>query len=244
MKGREIMQGQNEEVTRDGVSIIACTNKLGMMDNIFENYHNQEWEEKELIIILNNNSLKLEVWQNRAQASVNVSVYQLPEETTLGACLNFGVAHAKYTFVAKFDDDDYYGPFYLTEAMEAFTSTNADIVGKRTAFMYLKRQQQLRLRFPRNEKRWVRVVLGGTIIAKKAVFKRVKFPDRSLGEDTYFLTWSRMMGFRIFSTSRYNYAYLRRGDGTHNWKPTKSYLMRSSIKLFRTSQFKKYINKR
>lgn len=237
------MKASSKEAMQDGVSIIACTNKTGMMDNIFANYKNQNWDKKELIIILNKDSLNLGEWQKRAKASKSVSVYQLPQRTSLGACLNFGVAKAKYNFVAKFDDDDYYGPSYLTEAMKAFARTNADIVGKRTAFMYLVRLKQLRLRFPRNEKRWVTFVLGGTIMAKKAVFKKVVFPNQSLGEDIQFLARARKKGFRIYSTSRYNYTYLRRGDRTHNWKPTRSYLMRSSVKLFKTSDFKKYINK-
>ncbi len=55
----------------------------------------------------------------------NVSIYQLPEEKTLGECLNFGIEMAQYDIVAKLDDDDYYSPYYLTEAMEVFTTTDA-----------------------------------------------------------------------------------------------------------------------
>lgn len=234
----------NEIRNKSGVTIIVCTNKVDLMDNIFSNYENQLWEDKELIIILNNDSLNLLEWINMAQEHAkDISVYQLPQRFSLGKCLNFGVHRARYDYIAKFDDDDYYGPAYLTEAMEGFTKTNADVVGKRTAFMYLIKSKQLRLRFPRNEEKCVNIVVGGTIIAKKNVFRKVQFADLSLGEDVNFLRRCRRNGFRILSTSRYNYTYIRRNDGSHNWKPESRYLMKTSKKILKTDDFKKIVNK-
>ncbi|WHY78266.1 glycosyltransferase [Neobacillus sp. WH10] len=235
------MIGQNEE--KSGISIIACTNKIGLIDNIFSNFENQIWEDKELIIILNNDLLNLEDSLKKAEKYKCTTVYQLPQRFSLGKCLNFGVDQAKYDYIAKFDDDDYYGPSYLSEAMSAFKRTNAHVVGKRTAFMYSLNSKQLRLLVPRNEERWVKQVRGGTIIAKKEVFSKVRFPNRSLAEDVFFLSACRKAGFKIFSTSRYNYSYIRRGDGTHTWKPKSGYLLRKSIAIRNTNDFKMFVNK-
>jgi len=225
-----------------GVSIIVSTNKEGFLENIFSNFENQNWETKELIIILNKDSLILEDWVNKAEQTDHVTVYQLPQSVSLGACLNFGINRAKYEYIAKFDDDDYYGPFYLTEAMNIFNKMNADVVGKRTYYMHNSLTKELRLRFPRREHRFISKVHGGTIMAKKEMFSKVRFANISLGEDVNFLYRCRQQGFKIYSSSRYNYTYIRRGDGTHTWKPKLQYLMATSVRIRKTNDFKAHVN--
>ncbi|MGG1618877.1 hypothetical protein ACIFQM_03465 [Paenibacillus sp. NRS-1782] len=39
--------------------------------------------------------------------------------------------------VAKFDDDDYYSPFYLKEQVKELKRTKSDIVGKHSCLVYL-----------------------------------------------------------------------------------------------------------
>ncbi|WHY78267.1 glycosyltransferase [Neobacillus sp. WH10] len=230
-------------VENKGVSIVVSTNKVGFLENIFSNFENQNWETKELIIILNNDSLILEDWVNRAEQTDHVTVYQLPQSVSLGACLNFGVNRAKYEYIAKFDDDDYYGPFYLTEAMNTFKKKNADIVGKRTYYMHNSLTKELRLRFPRREHRFISKVHGGTIMAKKEVFCKVRFANISLGEDVNFLYRCVEHGFKIYSTSRYNYTYIRRDDGTNTWKPRSQYLKATSLRIRNTDHFKAHVNR-
>ena len=113
------------------VSLIACTIRTNMMNNIFENFSRQNWKEKELIIILNNDKMDIEKWKEKAADYENVTIYQLPQEKTLGNCLNFGIEKAKYDIVAKFDDDDYYSPYYLTEAMEIFKTDKCTVSWQR-----------------------------------------------------------------------------------------------------------------
>jgi len=212
----------------NGISIVACTNKEGYMDNIFSNYQNQILQEKELIIVLNSDSLNLNEWMKKAENYEHVQVYQLPEYTTLGSCLNFGIEKAKFKYVAKWDDDDYYGPAYLYEALKTFQNTDADILGKRSIFMYFPATKELRLRFPGREFKPVKLVLGGTIVAKKSVMQDVPFLDISLSEDTTFIKNARAKGYRILSTSRYNYVYFRWDSNKHTWKPSSKYLNKTS----------------
>ncbi|MFZ7943327.1 glycosyltransferase [Neobacillus sp. 19] len=235
------MTEQNE--VKNGVTIIICTNKIGLMENIYLNFENQKWENKELIIILNNDSLKIEDFIAKAEQYQSVTVYQLPQSYTLGECLNFGINKAKYEYIAKFDDDDYYAPSYITEAMRAFETTNADVVGKRTAYMYYLKSKQLRLRFPRNGRKWVTRVHGATLMAKKEVFKKVPFAHISLGEDVNFLLRCRQRGLKIYSTSRFNYTVIRREDGTHTWNPRYRYIASTSLRIGYTNDFKRFVDK-
>jgi cellulose synthase/poly-beta-1,6-N-acetylglucosamine synthase-like glycosyltransferase len=233
------MTKQMDDEERRGVSIIACTNKVYFMENIFENYSNLEWNMKELIIILNNNRLKIEEWIKKAEQFQNVTIFQLPEDVSLGNCLNYGISKAKYEYIAKFDDDDYYAPAYLKEAMNSFIN-NVQIVGKRTYYLYFENKSELFLRFPNRENRKIKMVHGGTIVAKREVFEKVPFPDLSHGEDKQFFKKCVAAGIRIYSTSRYNYTYFRRNPLFHTWKPDLGYLFRTSKKIAITTDFKKY----
>ena len=225
---------------KNGVSVITCTNKKQFISNIFENYSRQLWRKKELIIVLNSDSLDLAEWQAIAKTYNDVTVFQLPEETTLGACLNFGVKKSSYPFIAKFDDDDFYSRFYLQSSMKAFARSGAHIVGRRSYFTYFEDEKSLTVRFPKRENSFQKYVAGGTIMFKKEVFKRVQFPYISVGEDFTFLDQCRAKGYRIYATNRYNYVYIRRNDNSHTWNPTKSYLKKTGRFVTYTDDFRRY----
>ncbi|UHA59780.1 glycosyltransferase [Metabacillus litoralis] len=118
------------------VSIITCTIRDQFMENVFRNYKQQQWDEKELIIILNKDELNLSKWQKEAENYQNVRVFQLHEGATLGDCLNFGILKANYDYIAKFDDDDCYGPNYLLNSMKAFENDDVFIIGKSSYYVY------------------------------------------------------------------------------------------------------------
>ena len=181
------MNNENDHYKLEGISILTATNKVNCMENIFANYERQEWTNKELIIILNNDLMDLEKWKLEAEKYKSVSVYKLPEDRTLGKCLNLGVENAKYKYVAKFDDDDYYGPDYLDESLDTMLKQNASVVGKRTCFMYLPNHKELKLRFPGQEMCRVNILQGGTIFTTKKLLQLIPFPNKNLGECYYFL---------------------------------------------------------
>lgn len=224
-----------------GVSIIACTNKPQFIDNIFMNYQNQLWPKKELIIILNSDQLDINQWTAKASEYGNVTVFQLPETTSLGGCLNFGVNQSKYQFIAKFDDDDFYSPYYLSSSIRAFRRTKADIVGRRSYFTYFEEDKALFVRFPGRENSYRRYIAGGTIMFRRRVFNRVQFADISIGEDFTFLDACRRRGYKIYATNRFNYVYIRRTDlANHTWKADKRYLRRTGRFIAQTDNFRQY----
>lgn len=206
----------------EGVSIVTCTNKTYCMDNIFENYQNQVWGKKELILVLNRDDLDIHQWQKKAERYDKVHIYQQPQGVSLGSCYNFSINKANYDYLAIFDDDDYYAPNYLTDLMYAFQYTDADIIGKLTHFVYLEEKQTLALRNPFNEYVYLcgdSFLDGGKKISKRKVFDSVRFRDVSNFEDVFFCRDSMDHGFKIFSADKYNLAYIRkRNKALHTWK--------------------------
>ncbi|KWX71917.1 glycosyltransferase [Paenibacillus jilunlii] len=145
------MENHDHSYDRNAVSIITCTKRQKCMDTLFRNYARQSYRNKELIVILNHKNLKITEYIKAARKYKNVTIYSLPDETSLGRCLSYGVERANCSFIAKFDDDDYYAPDYLTDSMRIQRQTNADIVGKRAHYMYLSGKKLLLLRYPNKE---------------------------------------------------------------------------------------------
>lgn len=227
-----------------GVSVITSTNRPQFFDNILANYTRQRYRIKELVIILNKDSMELSRYRRLARAYPHVSVYKLPEKTTLGKCLNYAVSKTKHSFISKFDDDDFYSPHYLTGQIRAMQRTGADVVGKRAYFAYLEAKKLLVLRFPKQQSKFVGLVAGGTILFKKRVFGPVRFPNVSLGEDVTFLSRCRSKGYKIFAPAPHNYVQIRRKNKkSHTWKGTDAYVLKGSRIVARTVQYRKLATK-
>lgn len=192
-----------------GVSVFTCTNRPQLMDQVFQNYLQQAYIPSELVIVLNNNSMNLEEWKLRAALYPNIKVFWLDEKVSLGQCNNYAIQNCSYNYVAKFDDDDYYAPHYLKDMMAAFDYSQADIVGKSSRFIYFASKSILGLYKPCPEFSYVDYVVGATMVFKKAVWQKIKFPDVTEGEDTKFQQDSIDGGFKIFAADRYNYVTVR-----------------------------------
>ncbi|OXM83929.1 glycosyl transferase family 2 [Paenibacillus rigui] len=224
--------------SRAGVSIIVSTKRPHHFNNILKNYSRQRYRLKELIIILHKNNINLEHYRKKAQRYHQVSVYQMSEKYRLGRCLNYGISKSRYPVIAKFDDDDYYSPYYLSEQVKALYRKKTDVVGKRAYYVYLKPTKKLIIRFPKQRKQFVKFVTGGTLLFKKKL--KVRFsPQASLGEDINFLEKCRKRGYKIYSTTPYNYVYLRRNNRSHSWKTSMKYLMKGSKFIKKTAHYRK-----
>lgn len=222
--GRFVLELRNHyaNVKKESVSIITCTRKPHFLRNVFKNYSNQLWRNKELIIILNSDEIDMNRWKRKAETYQNVHIYQLPEETSLGHCYNFAINQASFDYIATFDDDDYYAPHYLTDLMYAFQYSNADVVGKLAYFVYFEEIDTFALRNPMQDYKYLDAhsfLDGGNKIVKRDVYNQVQYRDVTNLEDVYFSQDCMSKGFTLFSADKYNLVYYRRANkDNHTWK--------------------------
>ncbi len=227
-----------------GVSIITCTNRLNYIDNIISNYRNQKYDKIELIVILNNNKLDKNELTNNFDELNNFKVYQIDENESLGKCLNYAIERANFDIIAKFDDDDYYGPKYISKEVKHFYNKKVDLVGKSTTFVYFKNKKILALRNINKENKYVRRIEGSTMLIKRCVFDKVKFKNISLGEDVQFCKDCIKKGFKIFSSDRYNHVYIRHGiSHNHTWGVKDDYYLKLCKIIGKVDDYKIYANK-
>jgi len=214
--------GIDFEEKKDKVTIVTATIREEFVDNFLLNYKQQIFQDKDLVIVINDNKpLTKEYIEERATA-LNVENYRilvLPEETTLGACLNAGVAAAQGNLFAKMDDDDYYGENYLVDSVHALNYSDADCVGKETYFTYAEGLDQTFMRSPGREHRYTQFVIGTTLVGKTSLFPEILFGDKRVGEDTVFLKRLAKAGKKVYSHSPYNYfKFYGKSLERHTWK--------------------------
>ncbi|WP_282943075.1 glycosyltransferase family A protein [Paenibacillus sp. RC67] len=236
------MKGKRE--IDSGVSVIVSTNRPHYFERMIANFMRQTYEPKELIVILNKDSMFLTKYQRKAaKYNASISVHQLPESTSLGYCLNYAINQARFPIISRFDDDDYYGARYLKSQLEGLKSSGADIVGKRACYAYLEASNKLILRYPKEQNCFVKQIAGATFVCRKKLFRKIKFLNCTLGETVGWLRRSLAKGYKIYSTDCDHYVIMRRKNkASHTWRISDQKLMSQSKGIdHKTKRFHAYL---
>lgn len=197
-----------------GVSVITCTDKEDNIDIILRNYERQLYENKELIIILNNDGINLKSWQNKYGDYGNIKIIQMTEKKSLAQCLNYAIQSSNLEYISIFDDS-YYAENYLVDAINAFKYSNADIVGKCSYYAYSENYKLLVIILPNIEDRYLQYVKFSTMVIKKNVFDKIIFSEKSYRYDIEFLKNCVDKGFSIYAIDRFNYVCIRHASSKH-----------------------------
>ncbi|WP_299167688.1 glycosyltransferase [uncultured Arthrobacter sp.] len=216
-------------VRRSSISALASTIRPHQVEHIFRTIGSQIGVSCELVLLTHGFELDVaEVRVLSERYSVeNFTLLSATEDISLGACLNRCAQAAGGEVVTKMDDDDYYAPHYLGDQLDALSYSAADVVGKHAHYMYLADRDATLLRFPEQEHRFTRRVMGPTLLARKTVFLEHPFEDRARGEDTAFLESVNASGGAVYSADRFNYVQNRHGGG-HTWEVKETDLLASA----------------
>jgi hypothetical protein len=193
------------------------------MNNV-ENYERQIYDDKELIIVLTKGKMDITKWLENANNYENVKVFQLNGGDTLGDSLNFAIEKSMYDYFAKFDDDDFYGTFYLINSIDGFRHHNVSIVGKNSFYMYIKSQNALIL-INDIQHAYTNWVAGATLVVKKEVFNKVRFRSLNLAEDSYFVQDCNNNRLLFYAIDNSDFVAIRRKPSEHTWDISDERLM-------------------
>jgi spore maturation protein CgeB len=216
------------------VSVVVPTKRPEQLDHVLRTIGQQSHRDLELVLVTH--GFEAEDLPARAAAHGVPDVVVVPADAdlTLGACMNLGVAAATRHLVAKVDDDNFYGPHYLTDLVRALDYSGADVVGKWAHLVHLESSGATLLRFAHAEHRFVEQVQGGTLLMRRSLAERVGFDDVPRAVDTTFLSKVRAAGLTVYAADRFNFVSVRRADpGSHTWPISdKEIMARSSRLLF------------
>lgn len=218
---------------RQKVTCVTATIRPDFVDAMLENFARQTHEDRELVVVVNENRpLRPDFVLGRAAALgvPNVRVLELGEGATLGRCLNEGVLAGTGDIFAKMDDDDHYGAEYLRDSLQALSYSKADCVGKETYFTYLAGSDRTCIRTPGREHRTTQFIIGTTIVAPRSIIEDVRFGDKRVGEDSAFLRNLQAAGRKLYSHSKYNYVKLYASSlDHHTWKVDEEEYTRGTV---------------
>lgn len=227
-----LLQNLND---KEGITVITPTIRPSCMMDIIRNYKNQTLKNKELIIVINNDEMKVSDFNvDKQDMCSNISIYQLPASLTLGDCLNFAIDKARYKYIAKLDDDDFYAPAYLEEAYNVLKTGIYDVVCKSDIFYYLEEYEELIIYSISKQNKRVTRGAGATICANKNIFEQIPFNQLPYGTDTDFFRRCILHHIPIYSTTCYNFLCFRHKDlKEHTWKITAKELRREGKMCWR-----------
>lgn len=210
------------------VSVVASTNRPDQIEHLLQQVAKQRNVNVECHILLHGIDVRPEKMEGILPSEVALHVYRHSAESTLGENLNFLVGQASAKYIAKFDDDDFYGEFYLRDQIDALMYSGADVVGKKASYIYIEGRDLFALRNPRDEHCFTDFVAGPTLVWRREVTEKVRFPDKNRGEDSSFLYDVTKNGMKIFSSDRFNFVQMRFAKSEHTWEADELELLANS----------------
>lgn len=221
-------------ITPASISAVVPTNRTHELDNVFANLGRQDHPAVELVLVLHGlDTDDADLRRRAAEAGVqDVQIVHADASLTLGACMNLGVDAAGGQYIAKMDDDNIYGPAYLSDLLAAFAYTDAGIVGKWAHYVWLRSSGAVVLRYPDSEHRYERRIQGGSMLFAGDVARQVRFSDIPRAVDSDILDRSMEQGVRVYSGDRYNYVSVRGDDRlSHTWTVSDSTFLTATGRL-------------
>jgi Glycosyl transferase family 2 len=213
------------------LAVVCVSNRPWQLTNVLANVRRQRHPVPEFLLVLNTDEVVLsqlsEAMAVLDDDGVRWSLLSRSSDISLGHCLNAALAHTDARYIAKFDDDDVYGPEFIADSMRAHAYAAAGVVGKHSYYAHLVESDELVLRFPTHEFSYSSTLAGGTLVIDRDRVGDQRFADISLGEDRAFIRQCLRRGISTFSADRFGYVQTRSGDNT--WSITRDEFLEKSV---------------
>ncbi|MET9064683.1 glycosyltransferase family 2 protein [Streptosporangium sandarakinum] len=169
-----------------------------------------------------------------AACEVPVTVVEVAADVPFGTALNTAALRAGGDHIAKWDDDDWYGPEHLADLLMARSYSGADIVGTAAEFFYLEPLDATVRRTDYTGEIWSDHVAGGTILLARDRFTETGgFPALPSGVDAAFLKAAHAAGARVYRTHGLGYVLRRSVRAQHTWRLPLAHFLRVASNQWR-----------
>lgn len=203
------------------IDVLVVSNRPAQLQTIFRNLGQQTYSDCRLYLAGHGVEFdEARVSQLAADHGVDVAdVTRISSDIPLGEVFNRGFAQTSAPVIAKMDDDDYYGPEYLSDLKAALDYSGADVAGKWSHYAYLESSDLLVHRFKEYEFRFSELVAISTLMMHRHVLEVASFPALPFGSGSVFLRDLGGRGGKVFAADRWNYLYNRGAEGSQHTYP-------------------------
>ncbi|WP_068921625.1 glycosyltransferase [Planobispora rosea] len=210
-------------------SVLLATRRPEMVGFALEQVGRQRGAELEVILALHGVPAgHPEVAAALASFERPVTVFEAEGRTVFGEVLNEAAARASGSYLLKMDDDDWYGPDFLSDLLLAHSYSGAEVVGTVPEFVYLA-SIDVTVHREQITEQITNFIAGGTIFAERSAFEAVGgFRPLPGTVDAQFQHAVQAAGGQIYRTHGLGYI-LRRGNvAGHTWRePIGTFLRRN-----------------
>jgi GT2 family glycosyltransferase len=194
-------------------------------------FERQDYPERELIIVDDGDENLTPLLPGGGR----IRYLRLPSPQSIGVKRNLACELARGTFIAQWDDDDWYAPDRLRVQVAPLIAGRADITGLVTRTFFELESWTFWTCTPGLHKRiFVLDVHGGTLTYHRRVWEETaRYPDRSLAEDAGFLRDAVRRGARLqrLLQPRELFIYLRHGANTWGFTCGRSFNARDWVRI-------------
>ncbi|MGP3954525.1 glycosyltransferase [Nonomuraea sp. 3N208] len=157
-----------------------------------------------------------------------LTVYEADHQAVFGKVLNEAAARASGSFLLKMDDDDWYGPDFLSDLLLAHSYSGAQVVGTVPEFVYLS-SIDVTVHRKQITEQITSFIAGGTILVERSAFQAVGgFRPLRRSVDTQFQEALQAAGGQIYRTHGLGYILRRGPAANHTWQePIGTFLQRN-----------------
>ena len=206
--------------SRSSVSVLCCTRRPSCLENLLRSFSRQRYLSKELILVAHGVRLpeKQILRSLLEEKGLSLQILTAPPDWSLGRCLQWGSEHASGAYIARFDDDDYYGPGYLEHMVAYLEDSQSGAVGKNT-FPILFAESGTNVCYkPGRELEFTILESGATMMYRREVLELgVTWPGCSRAEDIGFSSNCWVRGIPQLAVDPFDYLCLRGPSHQHTW---------------------------
>ncbi len=209
------------------ISVVVATKRPEMVDRIVEIVAMQDYPNLELILGLHGDSFSKD-FEFPEESMLPITVLRFPEKTIFGTVLSEATAVASGQWIAKMDDDDWYGDKHISDLYLAANYANAELVGKGSEFVFLEEKNLTIRRDLGNSEVESGTLAGGTLLIKSELLHEINgWRELQRGVDVALIKDAHMAGCRMWRTHPFGYL-LRRTAGEHTWVIKDSYFLQQT----------------
>jgi hypothetical protein len=211
------------------ISVLLCTNRPSQIGFALRQIARQRHVDLEVVLTLHGvPSAHPDVRAEVDGFDRPITVLEVPGDVVFGEALNRAVRAACGQYVAKWDDDDWYGPDFLADLSMAAHYSGADLVGCFAQLVYLEQIHLTIYRSGGGSERVGRHVAGGTLFMGRDDLLRLGgFRPLQRHIDTALQQAVTASGGLVYRTHGLGYLYVRRATG-HTWNQPITRFLRSS----------------
>jgi hypothetical protein len=216
------------------ISVLLCTNRPGQIGFALRQIARQRQVDLEVVLTLHG----VPAAHPDVRAASNgfdrpLTILEIPSNVVFGEALNRSVLAARGQYVAKWDDDDWYGPEFLADLSMAAHYSSADLIGCFAQLVYLQQIDLTIYRPGGDSERANRHIAGATLfMGRDDVLELGGFRPLPRSVDTALQQAVIASGGSVYRTHGLGFLCARRAGG-HTWDQPLTRFIRSSARQWR-----------